>query len=66
MNFIVGDKVLYIGEDDPILYIKTGIVYTIAYDDSFEFNVRLAEITQKHSYDTRFFILATPLIEALT
>lgn len=61
----VGDKVLYIGEDFKFLWIKTSTVYTIKKFELLD-SLCLKEISKKHSYDIKYFILATKLTEALT
>lgn len=62
----VGDKVLYVGKGFSGLYIKRSKVYTIKEIIEISSCLRVSEIKEAHSYNTKNFILATDLMVAIS
>jgi hypothetical protein len=64
--FKVGDKVMYLGEEENILFVKPNRTYIVK--EIIPYNngcLVLEEIKQKHSYLSELFVLSSPLIEEL-
>jgi hypothetical protein len=66
VRFKTGDRVMYLGKEDGILYIKPNRVYTVKSILPFGMEcLILEEIKQKHSYLSAMFVMSSPLMEEL-